>query len=72
MIDISEFQNIMVNKGLTKGEINYVFDTINTNKTEKINEFQYNQFYQIVVKGFIECDTDKDYFISKEELGDCL
>ena len=39
MIDISEFQNIMSNKGLTKGEINYVFETINTNKTEKINQF---------------------------------
>lgn len=57
---------------LTRGEIRSLFRLSDVNKDSKVDHNEWYHFYDLFVKPFENCDTDKDYLLNKDELTKCV
>jgi len=72
-MDRNELRTLFKGRGMTDGEMKDLFNTIDFNNDNMIDELEWSEFHRIFINGFQEeCDDDKDYLLSMDELTACF
>jgi len=57
---------------MIRGEIKYIWDTIDINKNSKVSEEEFEDFHEIFITPYEACDSDNNYSLDTNGLGKCL
>lgn len=71
-INFETFRVLMKNRGMIPGEIQFVFNTADRTKSNKLSQIEWQSFYRVFVEPFEKCDASKKYLLTRDEFGACL
>jgi hypothetical protein len=71
-VTFEKFKILMKNRGLIPGEIQFLFNTADRTKSNKIKQVEWTSFFRVFIEPFEKCDEDKNYLLNKDELVKCL
>jgi hypothetical protein len=71
-ISLEQFRMLMKNRGMIPGEIQFVFNTVDRNKNNKLDQIEWQSFWLVFIEPFEKCDTGKKYLMNADEFGKCL
>jgi len=67
-----QIRSLFFDKSLGYAEIKSLFTQMDINKDNKIDDTEWVQFYETIIKPFQVCDTDKNFQLNVAELKACL
>lgn len=68
----TEFRSLFKVINLFDNEISLLFNLIDSDRLGKVSAQNYVNFYSNFILPFQKCDSDKDYYLNKEEVEGCL
>lgn len=71
-INQAEFIQIFSKRKMTRGEIKYVFDTMDYGKNDKISQEEFEDFHELFIAPYEAATPDENYQLNQDSLGTVL